>query len=98
MLKQQFANKAVAQAEMSGSPATASILETLNATRATAKERHAEMERKIRQVEQTDLSSLQTSKICFGAIDPNTVSPMQEMCSDEKDTASAPLPKQGHPA
>ena len=36
---------------MRGSPATAAILETLNATRATAKERHAEMERKIRQVQ-----------------------------------------------
>ena len=38
------------QAEMMGSPATAAILEALHATRATAKERHAEMERKIRQV------------------------------------------------
>ena len=38
------------QAEMMSSPATAAILEALHATRATAKERHAEMERKIRQV------------------------------------------------
>ena len=35
---------------MRGSPETEAILDTLNATRATAKERHAEMERKIRQV------------------------------------------------
>lgn len=40
---------------MRGSPATAAILETLNATRATAKERHAEMERKIRQVKAMQL-------------------------------------------
>lgn len=38
------------QTEMQGRPDTSAILETLNATRATAKERHAEMERKIRQV------------------------------------------------
>lgn len=35
---------------MKGSPATAAIFEALHANRATAKERHAEMERKIRQV------------------------------------------------
>ena len=44
------------QAEMMGSPATAAILEALHATRATAKERHAEMERKIRQVRPTPLA------------------------------------------
>ena len=41
---------AVVQAEMQGAPDTAAILEALHATKATAKERQLEMERKIRQV------------------------------------------------
>ncbi len=36
------------QAEMSGSPETAVILDALNATRASARERQDELERKIR--------------------------------------------------
>ena len=48
------------QAEMKGSPATAAIFEALHANRATAKERHAEMERKIRQVGKS-LSNAYTS-------------------------------------
>lgn len=38
------------QTEMKGSPETAAIFEALHANRTSAKERHAEMERKIRQV------------------------------------------------
>ena len=45
-----FLKQPIVQAEMQGSPDTAAILEALQATKATAKERHAEMERKIRQV------------------------------------------------
>lgn len=37
-----------AQAEMAGSPATAAILDALNATRASARERQDELERRIR--------------------------------------------------
>ncbi len=37
-----------AQAEMAGSPETAVILDALNATRASARERQDELERKIR--------------------------------------------------
>ncbi len=37
-----------AQAEMAGTPETAAILDALNATRASARERQDELERKIR--------------------------------------------------
>ena len=46
VLYARYAN--VLQAEMAGSPDLAPILEMLNATRASARERQGEIERKIR--------------------------------------------------
>ena len=64
LLKQPFV-----QAEMQGSPDTAAILEALQATKATAKERHAEMERKIRQVS-ICLHSLCIGEECLSNLSP----------------------------